>query len=261
LARVIERAIDPRPAARHPSAEAVADDLTALAHPRIWPWRSVIGAAIVLIAGVWVVSGTRSGPGPGQDPSPAGAGPTAAGAAAIPGERPVIAVLPLENLSAEPDSDYFADGLTDEIIRNLATVDGLEVRSRTSSFAFKNSPRNLRQVGEQLGANLVVEGSVLRSDRRLRINVQMVRVAGDVPIWSERFDRDLEDVFVVQEEISRAIVNKLRLTLGTGQRRYDTNVEAYELYLRARELVGRRGNPSLEQAADLFQQVLAEDPA
>ena len=121
-------------------------------------------------------------------------------------------MLPLKNLSAESDSDYFVDGLTDEIIRNLAVIEGLEVRSRTSSFAFKDKPRNLRDVGEQLGVNLIVEGSIMRSGSRLRINAQLVQVAGDVPLWAERFDRELKDIFAVQDEISRAIVNKLRLT-------------------------------------------------
>src|SRR5262249_12260478 len=143
--------------------------------------------------------------------------------------QPVIAVLPLKNLSAEPESDYLVDGLTDEIIRNLAVIQGLQVRSRTSSFAFKDEPRNICDVGQQLGANLVVEGSVLRAGNKLRVNAQLVQVAGDVPLWADRFDRELKDVFAIQDEISRAIVNKLRLTLGRGQRRYDTNVEAYEL--------------------------------
>jgi serine/threonine-protein kinase len=101
----------------------------------------------------------------------------------------------------------------------------------------------------------------LRSGNTLRINAQLIQVAGDIPLWSERFDRELKDVFVVQDEISRAIVNELRLTLGRGQRRYDTNVEAYELYLKGRVLIGRRDIPSLEKAADVFQQVIAKDPA
>ena len=147
----------------------------------------------------------------------------------IPPARPSSPCCRSKNLSGEPGSDYFADGLTDEIIRNLAVIQGLQVRSSTSSFAFKDKPRNLRDVGEQLGANLVVEGSVLRAGNRLRVNAQLVQVAGDVPLWAERFDRELEDVFAIQDEISRAIVNKLRLTLGRGQRRYDTNVEAYDL--------------------------------
>ena len=99
--------------------------------------------------------------------------------------RPMIAVLPLENLNSEPGSDDFADGLTDEIIRNLAVIDGLEVRSRTSSFGFKDKPRNLADVGAQLHANLVVEGSVLRAGSRLRINAQLVEISGDTPLWCE----------------------------------------------------------------------------
>jgi TolB-like protein len=176
--------------------------------------------------------------------------------------QPVIAVLPLENLSAEPESEYFVDGLTDEIIRNLAVIQGLQVRSRTSSFAFKDKPRNVRDVGQQLGANLVVEGSVLRAGNKLRVNAQLVQVAGDVPLWAERFDRELKDVFAIQDEISRAIVNKLRLTLGRGQRRYDTNTEAYELYLKGRTLLERMDHREASaRSAELFQQVIDIDPS
>jgi TolB-like protein len=187
-----------------------------------------------------------------------------AGAAITWAERPVIAVLPLKNLSTEPDSDFLADGLTDEIIRNLAAIRGLEVRSRTSSFVFRDKPRNLRDVGDQLGANLVVEGSVLRSGNRLRINAQLIQVAGDVPLWADRFDRELKDIFAIQDEISRAIVNRLRLTLGKGQRRYDSNPEAYELYLKARAILDRRSAPPARSglpAAKLFAQVIERDPA
>jgi TolB-like protein/Tfp pilus assembly protein PilF len=178
----------------------------------------------------------------------------------VPAGQHVIAVLPLENLSAEPDSDYFVDGLTDEIIRNLAVIRGLQVRSRTSSFAFKDKPRNLRDVGNQLGANLVLEGSVLRAGNRLRINAQLIQVDGDKPLWADRFDRDLHDIFAIQDEISRAIVNKLRLTLGTGQRRYDVDVDTYNLYLKGRALLARRISGAKE-AIGLFQQVVEKDPA
>jgi TolB-like protein len=176
-------------------------------------------------------------------------------------DQPIIAVLPLQNQSTEPGSDDFVDGLTDQIISGLAVIEGLEVRSRTSAFAFKGVPRDLRDVEHRLGANLVVEGSVLRVGQRLRVNVQLVEVARDVPLWANTFDRELQDVFAIQEEISRAIANELRLTLGRGQRRYETNAEAYELYLRGRALVARRSIPSLEEAAGLFQQVVAMDPA
>lgn len=113
-----------------------------------------------------------------------------------------IAVLPLENLSHDPANDYFADGLTDELIRNLSIIDGLVPRSRTSSFAFRGRPRNVREVGKQLGADYILEGSVLRAGQQLRINVQFIRVRDDFPLWAGRYDRELTDVFIVQDEIS-----------------------------------------------------------
>jgi tetratricopeptide (TPR) repeat protein len=136
----------------------------------------------------------------------------------------------------------------------------MEVRSRTSSFAFKGKPRNLRDVGAQLGVNLVVEGSILRSGSRLRINVQLVQVADDVALWSERFDRDLKDVFAIQEEISRAIVSKLQLTLGRGHRRYDTSFDAYEAYLRGRYFWNQRSAAGLRKAIEHFQAAVRLDP-
>jgi len=266
LARIIERAIDPRPELRYRSADALAADLAAL-KPR--PTRplmyATVAAALLVLAGAvgWEVLGRQVGSSrtPGALLSRVAGRNLAATSNVGLIEQPVIVVLPLKNLSDEPNSDYFADGLTDEIIRNLGVIDGLSVRSRTSSFAFKDKPHNVRDVGDQLGANLVVEGSVLRSGTKLRVNAQLIQVAGDVPLWSERFDRELKDIFAIQDEISRAIVNKLRLTLGRGQRRYDTNLEAYDLYLKARALVDRRGVVNAQTAAKLFGQVIAKDSA
>jgi TolB-like protein/DNA-binding winged helix-turn-helix (wHTH) protein/Tfp pilus assembly protein PilF len=174
----------------------------------------------------------------------------------------IIAVLPFKNLSPEPNSDYFSDGLTDEIISNLSVIDGLEVKSRTSSFEFKDKPRNIRKVGEQLGASLVLEGSVLRSGDKLRINAQLVRVGDDTPLWSGHFDRELKDIFAVQDEISRGIVNQLRLKLGAGQRRYNANLEAYELYLKAEHSLDEAapgGKQDPAKAIALYEQVLVKD--
>lgn len=267
LTRVIERAIDPDPARRYQTADALAADLAALQpRPRIvrLAYGAGVAAAAILVLGAsWEVAGRRAGS--SRTPSALLAGLAGWNPVSTtnfsPAERPIIAVLPLQNLSAEPDSDYFVDGLTDEVIRNLAVIKGLEVRSRTSSFEFKDKPRNLRDVGQQLGVNLVVEGSVMRSGSRLRINAQLIQIAGDVPLWADRFDIELEDVFAVQDEISRAIVNKLRLTLGRGQRRYETNLEAYELYLRGRALVARRATSNAQKAAQLFEQVIERDSA
>jgi TolB-like protein/Tfp pilus assembly protein PilF len=169
-----------------------------------------------------------------------------------------IAVLPLENLSRDPANDYFADGLTDEIIRNLSIIEGLAVRSQTSSFAFKGKPRSVHETGRQLDVDYLLEGSVLRVDERLRIDAQLIRVRDDVPLWSNRFDRDLTDVFAIQDEISRGIVNNLRLKLGAGRRRYETSVEAYDLYLRARAF---QLSPGGTQVIALFEQAISKDPA
>ena len=132
---------------------------------------------------------------------------------------PSIAVLPLTNLGSDPNSGDFADGLTDEIIRQLTMIRGLEVRSRTSSFAFKNEPRDLRDTGNQLHSDFLLVGSVLRSDGRIRINAQLVRVSDDATIWAEKYDRDIKDILAIQDDISRSIVGELRLKLDGNARR------------------------------------------
>ncbi len=169
-----------------------------------------------------------------------------------------IAVLPLENTGHDPANDYFADGLTDELIRNLSIIDGLAVRSRTSSFSIKGRSRNIRDAGQQLQADYILEGSVLRAGQQLRINVQLVRVRDDFPLWSGTYERESTDIFAIQEEISRGIVNNLRLRLGRGRRRYETSVEAYDLYLHARAQPQRSRNDALA-IVGLYQQVIAKD--
>jgi TolB-like protein len=169
-----------------------------------------------------------------------------------------IAVLPLINLNQDPASDYFADGLTGEIIRNLSIIDGLTVRSESSSFAFKGKPQKARDAGKQLEADYLVEGSVLRSGQQLRINVQLVRAGDDSPMWSGRYDRELKDIFAIQDEISRGIVNNLRLKLGRGRRRYETSTEAYDLYLRGRAWRGRVRDT--DQQISLFEEAIQKDP-
>ena len=170
-----------------------------------------------------------------------------------------IAVLPLINLNQDPSNDYFADGLTSGLIRNLSIIDGLAARSESSSFALKGKPLKARDAGKQLEAEYLVEGSVLRSGPQLRINVQLVRVSDDLPLWSGRYDRELTDIFAIQDQISRSIVNNLRLKLGRGRRRYETSTEAYDLYLRARALRVRPRESS--QTISLFEEAIQKDPA
>jgi len=177
--------------------------------------------------------------------------------------RFTVAVLPLENQGEDPASEYFADGLTDEIIRNLSVVEGLTVPSRTSSFAVKGKGLNVVEAGKQLGADYLVEGSVLHAGDQLRVTVALVRARDGFRLWSNRFDRKRTDVFAIQDEISNGIVNSLRLKLRPGRRRYETNLEAYDLYLRGRHLMASfptRGRPIAKPAIDYFEQAIAKDP-
>jgi len=241
LRRVITRALDPNPERRFESADALAETLATLERAPTLLRRASYAAAAVAVMAVAVILWSQREP-----------APTAV---------PFIAVMPFENLSTEPDSDYFVDGLTAEVNRNLADIDGLQVLSQTSASWFKGKPRDLRAYQAQLGVNLILEGSVLRVDNRLRANFQLARVPDDVLIWSERFDSTVDDVFALQDEISNAIATELRLTLGRGQRPYQTNLPAYEAYLRARTVVSRRGTESAQQAARLFEQVIEMDPS
>ena len=173
-----------------------------------------------------------------------------------------IAVLPLENVGADPANDYFADGLTDEIIHNLSMIEGASVPSRTSSFALKGKGLNAVESGSQLGAEYLVEGSVFLAGEQLRVTVALIRARDEVRLWSDRFDRKLSDVFAIQDEISRGVANALRLRL-TGRRRYEANLEAYDLYLRGRQIMAgfpSRTRPVVEQALEYFQRAIDKDP-
>jgi TolB-like protein len=172
-----------------------------------------------------------------------------------------VAVLPLINLSQNPANDYFTDGLTGEIIRNLSIIDGLAVRSQTSSFAFKGKQRNVRDAGKQLDVEYILEGSVLRAGQQLRINAQLIRVPDDFPLWSGKYDREATDIFAIQDEISRGIVNSLRLKLGRGRRRYETSTEAYDLYLRGRAFEVRPALSGMSQTIPLFEETIIKDPS
>jgi serine/threonine protein kinase/tetratricopeptide (TPR) repeat protein len=253
LRRVIGRALDPDPDRRYATADLFGAALSAVGRAPILRTVNLLIAVAALIVIGLVAWGSRD-----SLLTKSAAHENATAVASI--VNPVIAVMPFKNLSAEPDSDYFADGLTSEVIRNL-NEGGLNVKSQTSSFDFKNKPRDLRSIGELLNVNHIVEADVLRVGNRLRINAQLVQVAGDVTIWSRQFDQPLEDVFAIQDQISRAIVNKLQVTLAREQRRYQTNLQAYQLYLRARAVsAGETAEGSEEAAVKLFKEVIRIDP-
>jgi serine/threonine-protein kinase len=174
-----------------------------------------------------------------------------------------VAVLPFANMSASVDDAYFADGITEEIINVLAHLDGLHVAARTSCFAFKGKDEDLRVVGEKLGVRHVLEGSVRKAGPRLRITAQLNDASDGYHLWSERYDRELVDVFALQDEIANAIAAKLRLSLlarpDGAARAGPRNVEAYELLLKGRALLGQRGRAILD-ALPCFERAVQLDP-
>jgi TolB-like protein len=175
-----------------------------------------------------------------------------------------IAVLPFANLSPDPENEYFADGMTEEIINTLAQLEGLHVAARTSSFAFKGKQEDLRVIGEKLGVGVVLEGSARKAGHRLRITAQLINVADGYHLWSERFDRTLDDAFAIQDEIARAIAERLRVSLGTSGDQPvveppTENLRAYELYLQGRFFWNQRG-PGLARGLQHFEQAVALDP-
>ena len=173
-----------------------------------------------------------------------------------------IAVLPFANLSPEPENAYFADGMAEELLNVLARIEGLKVASRTSSFALRDEALGAREIAAHLGVAHLVEGSVRRQGDRLRITAQLVRAEDDQRLWADSFDRQLTDVFSVQEEITQAIADALGETLGVRAvqvRRATDDLEAYELYLRGRQLFAQRG-ANLLPARELLDSAVARDP-
>ena len=182
------------------------------------------------------------------------------------GDNRAIAVLPFINSSADPENEYFSDGMTDELITALSQVEGLQVASRTSVFALKNLREDVRSIGARLNVSAVLEGTVRRSGNRLRITVQLSSVSDGRTLWSERYDREMADVFAIQDEIAQTIVRTLRATLlgNLGDLtpvRYTANVRAYSLYLKGRFWWNRRTQAAIKEGIRYFEQAIEEDPA
>ncbi len=178
---------------------------------------------------------------------------------------PSIAVLPFADLSPERDQEYFCDGIAEELINSLSRIDGLRVASRTSAAQFKGQAQDVRRIGERLNVETVLEGSVRKAGNRLRVTVQLVNVSDGYHLWSERYDRTLDDIFEVQDGIARVIVETLkgRLTHGaeTVARQLTSSVEAYEHYLQGRYHYERRHRGSLAEAIACFEAAIRADPA
>ncbi|MDD4858143.1 MAG: protein kinase, partial [Candidatus Krumholzibacteria bacterium] len=180
-------------------------------------------------------------------------------------ELPSIAVLPFTDMSPAHDEEYFCEGIAEELINGLAQIAGLRVAARTSAFQFTDKGLDVRRVGKQLGVESVLEGSVRKAGTRLRITAQLIDVADGYHLWSEKYDRELEDIFAIQDEISLAIVEKLKGKLlredrSKLERRFTENEEAYNLYLRGRYIYYRRYQAGMSKAIEFFQQAIEKDP-
>ncbi len=175
-----------------------------------------------------------------------------------------IAVLPFVNMSSDTEQEYFSDGISEEILNALAKVKELKVAGRTSSFAFKGQNQDLRQIGETLGVEHILEGSVRKSGTTVRITAQLIKVDDGFHLWSESYDRELTDVFAIQDEIATAILEQLKAHLLDGEkivvRSTRANSEAYDLYLLAKQRIYERTRPTLEAAAATLDQAIAIDP-
>jgi eukaryotic-like serine/threonine-protein kinase len=213
---------------------------------RGWPVRALglaVGLAIVLLVGRLLIA---------RDSSGAGALP------------PSAAVLPFVDMSPGKDQGYFSDGLTEELITSLSQVEGLRVAARTSSFQFKGGSADVREVGRRLDVGAVLEGSVRKSGNRMRIAAQLVSVADGYQLWSQAYDRELTDVFAIQEEIARAIVEALRVKLGVAEGAAlstapTKDLEAYDLYLKGRFAWNQRTAAAMTEAVRYLEQAVARD--
>jgi len=179
-------------------------------------------------------------------------------------EKPSIVVLPFVNMSNDPEQEYFSDGMTEELINALAKLEGLKVISRTSAFYFKGEHTDLRTIGEKLGVENVLEGSVRKAGNKLRITAQLIKVADDTHLWSEAYNRDLEDVFAIQEEISNSIVDSLKVRLlskqkGSLVKTYTESIDAYEAYIKGRYFFQSFLEGGMEKALYYYNQAIEFD--
>ena len=224
---------------------------------RIWPL--VAAATAVILIGVGLALWLR--------PWEAGVEPVATPVQvpALPDDRPSLAVLPFDNLSGDPEQEYFVDGMTEDLITDLSQVSGLLVIARNSVFTYKGKAVNVQQVGRELGVKYVLEGSVRRAGNRVRINAQLVSTVDSTHIWAERFDREITDVFALQDAVTRKIVTALAVRLTQGEderlsRANETTPEAYDMLLRGLTHLRRYTREDLREARHYFEQAIALDP-
>jgi serine/threonine-protein kinase len=260
LGALVMRLIEKRPGDRPQSATEVVAELDAIAAGTALR-RDVSRRAKVAIAGVVVLTALGAYAWYGLGPR------ASAGADAVVGTPGAsVAVLPFENVSGDEQQQYLSDGMSDEIAHALGSVEGLRVAPRASAFAFRGRSAEFRVIGAQLNVAHVIEGRLRKSGNRLRVNVQLINVASGNADWSEQYERDMSDVFQVQDDIARAIVGALGARLAAGANRLlagagTRSLEAHDLYLKGRYFYGRISEQNLRLAELLFNQAIQKDPS
>ncbi|MBN1210984.1 MAG: protein kinase, partial [candidate division Zixibacteria bacterium] len=258
LQRIVSKLLEKDPKLRYQSAAGVISDLRQLELAGVKPagrpfWKSVLNKFLIgFLIGVtlYVVGEYLLSEGDGS------------------GASKMLAVLPFENLG-EPDDEYFADGITDEIISRLAMLHGLGVISRTSTLQYKGTLKNLRQIGKELEVDYILEGSIRWSksgeESRVRINPQLIRVADDVHLWADRYDAVIDDIFTVQSSIAEKVIDALDITLLESERRAlneqpTDNTEAYDYYLRGHEYLDNHNVKDYMNAEAMFNRAIELEP-
>ena len=287
LARIIQHCLEKDPEARYQSAKDVRNELKSLrrevdsgmvatgsgatpispaprskGNRKYGLWAAAGFAAIVILAAGWWLGGGAEGVSSVGDQRTSGFSADIATAARS--DMPSVAVLPFANLSADPDNEYFTDGLTEELIGALANVEGLRIPARTSVYALKETNLDIQEIGRRLGVDNILEGSVRKAGDQLRISVQLIKVSDGFNLWSETYDRQFEDVFVIQGEIAGNIVEALQLTLSPVEKQAlrserTTDFKAYEYYLRGRGHYRRRTRTDFDSAREMFSKAIEID--
>ncbi len=191
--------------------------------------------------------------------------PAAGGQASLRSDKPSVAILPFSNMSNDPEQEFFSDGITEDIITDLSNVSGLFVLSRNTVFTYKGKAVNMERIAKDLGVAYVVEGSVRKAGQKVRVNAQLIEGATGGHVWAARYDRDLTDIFAIQDEITHTIVDQLKVKLLPEEKKAigqapTENVEAYTYYLKGRELFHRGLKSSLSLAKQMFTKAIALDP-
>jgi adenylate cyclase len=182
-----------------------------------------------------------------------------------PSDKPAIAVLPFNNMSGDPEQEYFSDGITEDIITDLSKVSGLLVIARNTAFTYKGKAVKVQQVAQELGVPFILEGSVRKAGARVRVTAQLISAENSAHVWADRYDRDLTDIFAIQDEITHAIVEQLRVKLLPQEKQSikqtpTDNVEAYTFYLKGRQFIERRSKPYYHLAREMFAKAVELDP-